>query len=693
MFLLLSVLLMTSSGLEAKTDSSVIALTQLRTIDQTAVDIKVDLTINYGLAGMALTLEYDHSLLELTGAERGSALYDMTFEMTSDYSREPFSFRWTGGSENDYSKGMLLLLHFTLLKEMPNAPSQVTVTYDNRDITKYDNLGKKAYTWVGITPCTLQSGSDLSLEILILAIAQTVLVGAIVVFVFYKKVKIIYVVDGTERFVDRYKRGEKVILRTFEGYVMYADAKFKKRLERMIVLRFSDIYIYCKPEEKGPEINKNSEILEKESKEPEEIPVLISEPEIEMDLKPFPKTADEWLNMEREIVCQLIDDNKDPFAYLLKELSLKGNPENRIAALKKLVKELDKVQENAKKVPENVEPEHIIIDMEKVMEVAYQQPLYERMAVLKESASSFVNAKKKGLPIIVPALPFLFTREDVLDYMEAMKEKANRYPVQPSVAARSKRHLPDGLKCGEWTFGMMYEKEEVIKFIARMDDAIAAKLMKDHTGIKTALFPKGTNWYDVIIDSSYVSKDEVYAILDSSYDFVLNRYYEKEAEKSFKTDVPSAQEDENKLQVTADANVEVVDKDYTTAISEHQAALLKYKETVGSPFAINRAMLIEFVRASSPETAIVEHDKFYMPVSLKSSHRTYAMIYERFGEIRMVVRISDDFARELLVRHPLITKAKFPNARYWYSILVDGSFEKPEQVYQIIQKAKDFVQE
>jgi predicted DNA-binding protein (MmcQ/YjbR family) len=690
LLVLLCVLLVNNSDLEAETGPTAIVLTQLHSNDPSAVDIKVDMTQNFGLAGMSLKLEYDHSLMALTGVERGPALNALAFDMTADYAQEPFSFRWSGATENDFSFGILMLMHFTLVQGQPEGTCQVNLTYETGDVTKYNTFGKMTSTLLKITPCSLEFGSDLSLEILGLVVAQTVLVMAIGVFIFFRKVKIVYVVGGQERFVDRYKRGEKIILRTFEGYAMYWDAKFKKRLEKAIVPRFKDIYIYCRPEENHPEPVNGREEQVNEPIETVDEPVMANKPETEQEMKPALKTADEWLNIEREVVCQLIDDNKDPFAYLLKELSQKNNPESRNAALKKLLKELDKIQENSKKVPESSKQELTPIDLVKVMEVTYQQPLHERMEVLRESANSFVCAKRKGLPVIVPVLPFLFTREDVLDYMEVMKEKPQRYPVPTNVTLRSKRHLPDGLKCGEWTFALMYEKGDVIKFIARMDDAFVANVMKEHTGIKTSLFPKGTNWHDVMIDSSYVSKGDVYALLDSCYDFVLNKYYEKEAEKSFRTDVPSAKEDESQLQVSAVTNAEVVDYDYTTAVSEHQESLRKYKENVGSPFAISRSTVLAFVRKTIPKTSIMEHDKFYMPVSLKNGRRTYAMIYERFGEIRMVVRIPDEYAGELLVRHPLMTKAKFPNARHWYTLLVDGSFEKPEQVYQIIKKAQDF---
>jgi predicted DNA-binding protein (MmcQ/YjbR family) len=397
-------------------------------------------------------------------------------------------------------------------------------------------------------------------------------------------------------------------------------------------------------------------------------------------------TAEEWLMMEKEMVCRHIDDNTDPLAYLKKELARKDNPENRLATLNRLVSELNTNQKKARKAEENN------VDLEVAGEVSYQQPLEERMEVLKGSAFAYVEARKMGLQSDVPALAFLLTREDVLDYLDKMKEDSKRFPVEPYADLRQKRHLPDVLKCGVWTFAMVYEKDDVIKFITRMDDSFQQELTKSHTGTKVSLFPKGDNWYDVIVDGSYVSKNEVFHILDRCYDFVLNRYYKMEADsRKYVTDEETARKDSETLHDVVLDNAYVTDPVFDQAISEHKEALVKYRMDMAQTFSLSRDRILEYIRKWSPETIIVERPKVYMPASMKYARRTYALIYERFATVRMIVRIQDGLAKELSLRHPLLTRAKFPKNRNWYSMDVDGSFEKPQQVFLILRQAQNYV--
>ena len=74
-------------------------------------------------------------------------------------------------------------------------------------------------------------------------------------------------------------------------------------------------------------------------------------------------------------------------------------------------------------------------------------------------------------------------------------------------------------------FTYVYEDDGKVMMLVRLGEAIAAGIRSAHksTGVRSA-FPKNkeNDWYSVIVDDSF-SEEDVYAVLSSSYDYVLNK--------------------------------------------------------------------------------------------------------------------------------------------------------------------------
>jgi len=317
---------------------------------------------------------------------------------------------------------------------------------------------------------------------------------------------------------------------------------------------------------------------------------------------------------------------------------------------------------------------------------------------------AFIKAKKEGGKIVVPTLRFTLSREDVIDFITDMRESLSmdeEKPVLPSIAFKKKKHYCDSLHCGEWCFGLMYERENVIKFTLRLSEKQAEEILAEHTAFATALFPKGENWYDLIVDQSFSSKKDVYTILEASFAFVLDLYYRKELER-YLTDTAAARADRRQIEAGIPANSETADPFYETAIAEYRVALEKFRLKNKLTFNMTRKRIIYWAGRNLSECGeIIERSQRYMPASLKLCEKTYALIYEKIYResgspepklfVSITVRISDPYAQWLALRHPGVRRAYFPKNRNWYIVPVDASFKNAQMVYRVLKHARKFV--
>jgi hypothetical protein len=321
----------------------------------------------------------------------------------------------------------------------------------------------------------------------------------------------------------------------------------------------------------------------------------------------------------------------------------------------------------------------------------------------EKEREAFVKAKFAGAKAPVPSLRFTLSREDVLDYMDDMWQKLSNGGdlILPSVIERKKKYTPDVLRCGEWCFSLMYEKSKVIKLIVRVDEKTATEIAKKHPTFKTAAFPGGEGWYDLIVDQSFKSKQEVYDILDAAYLNVFSMYYSQEGGR-FVTDREAAQADASKIAAEVAENENTADPAYDSAIQEYAAAYEKFREKRNLPFVMTRKRMLHYVEKRSKKLAgseTVKREKRYLPASLNWKGKTYALVYEKIEKadpsktyVSLIVRVSDSYAKWLEHFHPTVCRARFPKNRNWYVVSVDGSFRNAQMVYRVLHRAKHFVE-
>jgi len=318
---------------------------------------------------------------------------------------------------------------------------------------------------------------------------------------------------------------------------------------------------------------------------------------------------------------------------------------------------------------------------------------------LKKSAASEKSEDAEQIPEPAPApvaapVPdkphiFALSREDVIDYIEVMRNNPSRFPVEPNVKEKTHEKLPDYLRGGERCFALMFERNELVfNFTLRMSPETAESVKENHS-LEQAGFPSGKNWYKMVIDRSFENKSQVYRILDECYDFLIKEFAGEDDE--------AAKAEQAAIEAEAAESAGLVEESSAKAEEEYKAALEEYKAEHYTDFKITREEIAEDTRQKKEAgVSVVERPKRpYLPSSLKYQERTYAMLRaprgEEKAEVIMIVRISDDCAGQLAEVHPEIRRAKFPKGHNWYYIPVDGAFGNKEAVYKILDNAKEFV--
>jgi|GEM_PF-2221995 len=292
---------------------------------------------------------------------------------------------------------------------------------------------------------------------------------------------------------------------------------------------------------------------------------------------------------------------------------------------------------------------------------------------------------------------FTLSRYDVFDHIDDMQEYATRFSVEPSVKEKSEDTLPDYLMCGDRTFALMYDKNDIVlSFILRLSQESAKRNLSYHP-ISVAPYPSGDDWYAVIVGRTFANKKEVYRLLEESYDYTASLFYSKEieSEADLAARLQQALEEQAQIEREAGEKEKELEQKLLDAEREYKRSLEEYKTTVYTGFKISRKEIGEDMRALNvANLEVIERYKSpQLPASLKYNEETYAMLYASDEGVIMVTQLSDEYAEELGKRHPEIRHAKFPKGPNWYVVPVDGAFEDKESVYRVLEYARAFVEE
>ncbi|MCL1901465.1 MAG: hypothetical protein FWG51_03590 [Firmicutes bacterium] len=118
----------------------------------------------------------------------------------------------------------------------------------------------------------------------------------------------------------------------------------------------------------------------------------------------------------------------------------------------------------------------------------------------------------------------LIHREAIADYAENnIKDKEY---VRAYVIRRNGFKLYS-LKANNRSYGLLYERETVVKVWIRLDEDLAEEKMKLYPTILKAACPRGRDWYSVILDSHFDEDAKISELLHESYEHVCENYLTK----------------------------------------------------------------------------------------------------------------------------------------------------------------------
>ena len=121
-------------------DSLVMNLTERHT--ESNIDINLNMITNTGVSAMTLELVYNRNIFQFEGHEKGAALNGLDF-IATDLSEDetlPIKFNWFSNDlKNNFTKGIILKLHFSLKPNIPAGQYEIGFRYNNGDIICIEN--------------------------------------------------------------------------------------------------------------------------------------------------------------------------------------------------------------------------------------------------------------------------------------------------------------------------------------------------------------------------------------------------------------------------------------------------------------------------------------------------------------------------------------------------------------------------
>ncbi|MBQ7542146.1 MAG: hypothetical protein IJT44_07645 [Clostridia bacterium] len=121
-----------SAGFSASAASGTISADVVSVKPGRTADVAVRIGNNPGVAALLLNIDYDPSVLTLTGVDNGEVFADDTTIFGKDTAKVPYTLIWEDGlsAENHTADGVLATLHFAVNPDAPEGDCAITPEID-----------------------------------------------------------------------------------------------------------------------------------------------------------------------------------------------------------------------------------------------------------------------------------------------------------------------------------------------------------------------------------------------------------------------------------------------------------------------------------------------------------------------------------------------------------------------------------
>ncbi len=194
-------------------------------------------------------------------------------------------------------------------------------------------------------------------------------------------------------------------------------------------------------------------------------------------------------------------------------------------------------------------------------------------------------------------------------------------------------------------FAYVYETDNSIVILGKMNEDYASKLKEKHPNVNLSAFPKQKDsWYNLIIDDTY-TQSEIEDILD---DLIGET----------KVDEGISLKDSMKLA--------------KATLSSH-----KFTKAYVCEYLKDRKDVELNTRDNYTRTGLPLADTHYV---IKDGKKIcFAYVYETEGSIILLAKMNSDYANKLKEKHKNVNFSAFPKQKdTWYSLVIDDTYTKEE---------------
>lgn len=291
--------------------------------------------------------------------------------------------------------------------------------------------------------------------------------------------------------------------------------------------------------------------------------------------------------------------------------------------------------------------------------------------------SELIRRRKNAVPV----LGRRFVLTTIANLPEVSKE------VKISVQERTPLHLYDRISIGGYTFAVAFVNQRVVKIFLRLHEDTAVKLKEKVNSLLKNAPSFGKDWYQWTLGEGEKFDALITQIISLSYKYVVRCEFTKNESGIL---VPSGESYEAVIDEECERYIPFDDEEYCRI-----ADALNAKYPLGY-FGISEACSFtnSLKKTDTPPSE--------MPVALdylanrlcllKSGDNIFAMVFEKYGVTKMILRLSEERFRSLCRNHPRVNESDFPEARdwYWYSVIIDSTFNK-EDVENLIKESYEYV--
>jgi len=120
----------------------------------------------------------------------------------------------------------------------------------------------------------------------------------------------------------------------------------------------------------------------------------------------------------------------------------------------------------------------------------------------------------------------LLTREMIADYVEKnVKSDCTAYVIRRKGFALYSLKAQHPEKHQSRSYGLLYERENVVKMWLRLDPEFYRAKAKMHPTLTRARFPKGKDWYTIILDETFDEDVKISELIWAAYSYMCEEYF------------------------------------------------------------------------------------------------------------------------------------------------------------------------